>query len=235
MIFDCHRHLSSSKAYDLEVVKSNYIFNEVESFQRNVPLISLEDAVSLIFDIQHNEPFVRTVFDSGRLNAFKIHSRVQKLGRGDYDDILEKLNYWGVKIPVIVDAFYFGQDLDYQPSLPFIISLANTLPSTPIVVAHIGGYKLLEYFFHLRELPNVFLDLSFSLQYLADSSLFIDLKKVLRFWDRSRIMFGSDFPYASPKYQFEILQSILKDLNYQEPELHQVLFSNADSLFFPSR
>lgn len=235
MIFDCHRHLSPAKVYDLEVVKSNYIFNDVASYQQNVAFVSRQDAVSVIFDIHQNEPYIKSVFDSGKLNAFKIHSRVQKLRAEDYELILQHLLDWNVRIPIIVDAFYFGQDLDYQPSLPFIVSLAKKLPNTPIVVAHAGGYELLKYFFHLKELTNIFLDLSFSLQYLADSSLFLDLKKVLRFWDRSRIMFGSDFPYASPSYQADIFTGILKDLNYAESELHQVQFSNAESIFFPSR
>jgi predicted TIM-barrel fold metal-dependent hydrolase len=230
MIFDCHRHISA-KTYDLGVVHSNFIFNSLEEYRQEAEEVRRGNSISLIFDLNDGGQFLESQYRSGAIQAFKIHSRRQKLKADDYSPILEKGIEWEVRLPIIVDAFYFGQDLEFQPSLPFIIQLARALPETPIVVAHAGGYRLLEYFFHLRELENIWLDLSFSLQYLADSSLRTDLKKVIKFWDRKRVMYGSDFPWSSAKMQADVLSNILDGLAFSDSEKHLLFYKNAADLY----
>jgi predicted TIM-barrel fold metal-dependent hydrolase len=185
----------------------------------------------LIFDLTDGGEYLENQYRNGLIQGFKIHSRKQKLRAGDYSPIMEKAVEWKINLPVIVDAFYFGKDLDFQPSLPFIIELARSLPETPVVVAHAGGYRMLEYFFHLREFYNIWLDLSFSLQYLSDTSHLADLKKIIRFWDRKRIMFGSDFPFSSSAMQANILREILQDLQFSEQDNHLIFFENAAGLY----
>lgn len=231
MIFDCHRHIESDKEYELPIVGSNYIFNGVTEYREHSFEIKTGNTVSLLLDLKDHEHFVYQEFVLGKIQAFKVHSRKQRLSQVDYPIYLDTVKSWNIKIPIIVDAFYFGSDLEFQPSLSFIVALARQNPETPIVVAHSGGYELLRYFFHLRDLDNVYFDLSFSLQYLADSSLYLDLRKVLRFWDRKRIMFGSDFPYASPTYQWEILNEVMSSLSFSPGDIDAVAFSNAHSLF----
>lgn len=230
MIFDCHRH-TSPKVYDLEVIHSNFIFNSLDEYRAEAESVRKGNSVSLIFDLNDGGEFLGNQYRSALIQAFKIHSRRQKLRAGDYAPILEKAVDWKVRIPIIVDAFYFGQDLDFQPSLPFIIELARTLPETPVVVAHAGGYRMLEYFFHLREFSNIWLDLSFSLQYLSDTSHYADLKKIIQFWDRKRIMFGSDFPWSSSAMQAKVLDEILLDLKFSEQDRHRLFFENAAGLY----
>lgn len=230
MIFDCHRHTSNND-YDLEVAHSNYIFNSLDEYKKEAEIVRKGNSISLIFDLSDGGLFLENEYRIGNIQAFKIHSRRQKLGPKDYVHILNKAIEWKIRLPIIVDAFYFGQDLDFQPSLPFIIQLARTLPETPIVVAHVGGYRMLEYFFHLREFSNIWLDLSFSLQYLADTSHYLDLKKILRFWDRKRIMYGSDFPWSSAGIQKNVLDKILNDLSFSDSDMHLVYFNNAKALY----
>ncbi|HET9030594.1 MAG TPA: amidohydrolase family protein [Candidatus Aquilonibacter sp.] len=134
-------------------------------------------------------------------------------------------------MPLIVDAFYYGSDLAHQPSLPGIIAIAQDSPERPVIVAHCGGYRLLEYFFHLRDLPNIWYDLSFSLQYLSDSSLRSDLIKLIRYTSPDRLMFGSDFPFASAARQCDVLIGLAREAGVRDDGLDRMLATNARDLF----
>ena len=230
-IFDAHVHADRrSRGYDLEVCGRNQIFNTVSSYKKRRPAPS-SDAVSLIFDYRDNLDYVLGEIRSGAARALKIHSRLQGIKEGDYPALVENLRKAPPAAPIIVDAFYYGADLDVQPSLRGIIELLKAFPKRHFIIAHCGGYRLPEYFYHLREFDNFSYELSFALQYFADSSLEADLKKLIKHTDRRRILFGSDFPFASPRLQLERLEIIFKQLGLPERELDWVCHANAARRF----
>ena len=120
----------------------------------------------------------------------------------------------------------------YQPSLQSIINIAQEFPDKKIIVAHSGGHKVLEYFFHLRTLENVYYDLSFSLQYLSDTSCFLDLIKLIKYTNKNKIMFGSDHHWASAKFQFDVLNGIFEKLQLNQEEKQKIVFDNSQEVFF---
>jgi predicted TIM-barrel fold metal-dependent hydrolase len=232
-IFDCHVHIETGLArYDLEQVNHrNIIFNSIESYEANRAKVPAHDSVSLIFDCLHNLDKVKNEITENKINALKIHSRIQKLEQKDYPIITEHLRNTPDNIPVIIDAFYYGDDLEHLPSLEYIIKWAKEFPDKKFIVAHCGGYEILKYLFHLRSLPNIYYDLSFSLQYLSDSSLFLDLIKLIKFTDKSKIMYGSDYHWASPKMQYDVLRDIFGRLSLPEKEREMILYYNAVNIF----
>lgn len=225
-VFDCHLHIDNGLTnYNIEINNANIIFNYVEQY------ISQKDYFpdfykSLIFDFRNNYDFVFSEIMSERIHAIKIHSRIQHIQTNEYPEILKAIKKIGINIPIIYDAFYFGSDIDFQPSLPGLLYLAKELPNTKFIVAHAGGYKILEYFFHLRELKNIAFDLSLSLQYLSDSSAKFDLIKLIKFTSIEKIFFGSDFPFADPKYQFSILFETLINLGVSSRDIEDVFSTN---------
>jgi len=232
-IFDCHTHIENGlSSYDLDSVdRRNIIFNSLDSYTANRPEVSASDTVSLIFDYTNNLSHVMKELNEKKLNALKIHSRIQKLSEADYPSLTEHLKQVPDDIPIIVDAFYYGDDIEHLPSLPYIIKWAKLFPERKFIVAHCGGYEILKYLFHLRTLPNIYYDLSFSLQYLADSSLYIDMIKLIKYTDKSKIMYGSDYHWASPKMQYEVLTGIFDKLNLPQKEREMILYYNAEKVF----
>lgn len=232
-IFDCHCHIEKGLGnYDLsDVAHKNIIFNSIADYEKYIAEVKKEDSVSLIFDFKKNLDYVLEKVNASNISALKIHSREQKLTEADYPALIDKLALVKKNIPIIIDAFYFDHHLQYQPSLKSIIDIAEKFPSKKIIVAHSGGHKILDYFFHLRTLNNIYYDLSFSLQYLSDSSLLQDLIKLIKFTPKDKIMFGSDYHWASAKYQLDILNKILNDLNIDQSEKEKILFHNAYELF----
>lgn len=231
-IFDGHTHIEQGfSGYDLsDVAHKNVIFNSIESYEKHRNQVSSSDVVSLIFDVK-NTDFVVQEVKKAKIAALKIISREQKLTDEDYAYLLKNLALFPDHLPVILDAFYYGDDFEYQPSLTHMIKFAKAYPQKQFIIAHSGGYEVLKYFFHLRPLKNVHYDLSFSLQYLHDTSCYLDLKKLIHYTDKTRIMFGSDYFWASAKFQWDVLQNIFQELAIPNDQQEMIAFSNAKKLF----
>lgn len=230
-IYDCHLHIEKGlDNYDLEIEGGNVIYNSIENyklFSQKHP----EYSASLIFDYKNNLNFVLEEARKNRLSALKIHSRIQQISINDYEYLFEALDRDKTEIPIIYDAFYFGSELDFQPSLYWLVELIKRYPKRKIIVAHSGGYEVLKYFFHLRPFGNVYYDLSFSLQYLSDSSIFMDIKKLIKYTDKTKIFFGSDYPYASPLFQKNSLVKIFTEIGLNNKDQQLILSKNARDVF----
>jgi predicted TIM-barrel fold metal-dependent hydrolase len=230
-IFDCHTHIENSwDTYNLKVEHKNIIFNSLDSFDKFHGKVDSEDSISLIFDYR-NLDRVREILSSNKINAFKIHSREQHIGANEHQILLKELKAFNPQIPIIFDAFYYGHELEYQPSLPLLVDIAKQHPDIPIIVAHSGGHKVFSYFLHLRSLKNIYYDLSFSLQYLSDSSVLLDLIKLIKYTPSERVMFGSDYHWADAKLQYDILMKIVDDLKLSQASKEDIFYKTAARLF----
>lgn len=225
-IFDCHIHVEKGlDKYNLELGNANIIFNYVDSHKKYKDQYS-RYYHSLILDYQNNYDYVKKQVDGRTVRALKIHNRLQQLDESCDAELLEHLQKLESNIPVIYDAFYFNSDLEYQPRMEALIKMAKALPDTNFIVAHSGGFRVLEYFFHLRDLPNIGYDLSFSLQYLHDSSCYADIKKLIKFTDKKKLFFGTDYPAADPALQLDILNQIFDETGLPEEDRNGITGDN---------
>ena len=231
-IFDCHFHIESGfDNYDINVSNKNVIFNSFNSYIDNMNKLNKSDSISIIFDYINHYDDIDLLLRMKKVNALKIHSRLQKLKHGDYPVLIEHIEALSPQVPIIIDAFYFGDDIDFHPNIKEIIYIAKKFPHLPIVVAHCGGIEVLKYFYYLKSLNNIFFDLSFSLVYLRNTSVFQDYKQLIRFGGINRIMFGTDFPFVSAKSQLDIFLQIIDEINMPDTVREKMLFSNAYDLF----
>lgn len=235
-IFDNHCHLPNiNQDYDLVVTKRNIIFNDIEEYKIERPKLGNEHFISLIFDYKRNLDFVVKEIKDGSIHAIKIHNRIQKIGDHEFPYLLEALKNANVNLPIIIDAFYYGHEIDFQPSLNQIIQIAILFNENPIIVAHSGGHKVLDYFLHLRTLKNIYFDISFSLTYLYKTSIFQDFKNLIHFSDKKKIVFGTDFPHVSGKFQYECFIQLCYELNLNQDQIEDMLFNNSSNIFTTSR
>jgi len=233
VVFDAHVHVDKGlDGYDLEVSGKNLIFNDVDSYRRSCERYrTASDAVSLILDLGPDRDFVLGEARAGRIDAVKIHSRIQRIGASEWPTVARVLAEVPPDIPAIVDGFYFGGDMEHQPSLAALIDLLAAFPQRRFVVAHSGGYRILEYFFHLRPFANVYYELALSLQYLEDSSASADVRKLVRHTDTAKILFGSDYPFGSPARQRDILAGVCAEVGLSDGEAERLFYRNAAELF----
>jgi len=236
LIFDSHVHIEKGiidpqivgfEGYDLTVERKNLICNFPHLLNDYLNYKSENDTVTYIFDFRSELEIekVKKLLLEQKISALKVHSRIQKISKDEYAEVEYKLREIPSHVPVILDAWYYGSELEYNPQIEGLIYIIKKQPNRKFVVAHSGGYKIIEYFYHTRELDNIIYDLSLTPQYLSDSSLFVDFKKFIKWIAPYKLMFGSDYPYGSPKLQLEILESCKVDfekvLNQTASEIYR--------------
>lgn len=232
-IFDNHFHIDQGlKDYDIDIVKKNIIFNFFEQFESRNTEAEVNDTITLIFDYNKKLNEIQNYAEKSQIQGFKIHTRLQKISTDDYPDLFDAFQtVEKYKLPVIIDAFYTGHNFSIQPNLSRIAEMIQLFPENNFVIAHSGGIKALEYFMHLRKLPNVYFDLSFSLAYLQHASVYQDFKTLIRFGDKEKILFGTDFPFISAKNQLTAFIDIARELVLSEQHIDNILFANSDRVF----
>jgi len=231
-IFDCHFHIESGlDKYNINVAGRNVIFNSFDAYYEFKEQVGRLDSISLLFDYRHHLSEVIELMETKKIAALKIHNRVQKITAADYPILLEQLEEAKPTVPIIIDAFYFGDDLEFQPNLANIISIARRFPDVPIIVAHCGGIEILKYFYHLKSLANIHFDLSFSLAYLKHTSVFADYKNLIKYGNADNILFGTDYPFVNAKLQLDAFTEITEEMNIPLPSVEKMLYGNAQRLF----
>ena len=225
-MFDCHIHVETGmEKYDISITSGNIIFNAIDSYEKYAPLYP-KYYHSLIFDFKKEISYFKSLIQDKKIVCLKVHSRIQQIAEKDYPFLIQRLHELDENFPIIYDAFYYGGDINYQPNLKELINLIKVFPNRKFIIAHAGGYEILKYYFHLRTFTNVGYDLSLSLQYLEDSSCREDLKKLIKFTAKEKLFFGTDYPFASPSNQVNILNQILNELGLAEEEKEGIFNNN---------
>lgn len=233
-IFDGHSHIGfQDSLYNLSNEGRNIIFNDISEYQFNITSVDERNSVSLILDPHKNTDYCLNEINNSKIVAAKIHSRISKITNSDYGKINDLIQDLHNNKHIIYDAFYYGSFLEFQPSLKGLVYLIRNNFNKKFIVAHSGGHKILDYFFHLRDLENVYYCLSFTLQYLYDTSRYLDIKKLVKYVPSNRILFGSDFPYTDPEVQVKILLGIMDEIGMDETNRELIFYTNSKSLFKP--
>lgn len=140
---------------------------------------------------------MESFYHSWSPKGLKIHPRVQ--GITVEDGIVRDVLAWADErgLPVLFDVFPFGKFLDNLAMHPMAYHrVAQERPELKIILAHAGGYKLMEAFMVAKSSPNVFLDFSFTPVYFKSSSLAEDCRFVSSRLPAGRTLYGSDFPHV---------------------------------------
>lgn len=129
----------------------------------------------------------------------KLHPRLNNITRGDFA-MVHKLLAKERCTTVIVDDWKFGPRLDNHIGTELALYLAHMFPEKQFVIAHSGGYKLIETMLLTRPVKNIFYDLSLTQTYFTGCSLDLDVDYFMK-WTVERVVFGSDYP------DFTVLES----------------------------
>jgi uncharacterized protein len=140
---------------------------------------------------------MESFFSSRAPKGLKIHPRVQ--GITVNDGVLRDVLCWAGErgLPVLFDVFPFGKSFDDLATHPLAYHrVAQEMPGLKLILAHAGGYKLMEAFMVAKSNPNVFLDFSFTPVYFKNSSLADDCSFACSRLPAGRTLYGSDFPHV---------------------------------------
>lgn len=147
--------------------------------------------------------------------VLKLHPRLNR-----YDPLgpcclalLEEVASWDRPLPIWLCTFlhYQGANLR-KPLVDTLHDLAGRFPSLKFVFLHAGGANILPLAQAIRDCGNVFLDLSFTLHRYMGSSLELDIKHLLKSFEK-RLIFGSDFPEVSLGEAMDDFKALSMDLD----------------------
>jgi predicted TIM-barrel fold metal-dependent hydrolase len=153
-----------------------------------------------------------------RLNNFKLLSR---------DTFLLCREAGNLGIPVLIDAFIDGKNLKQEILPRHFAVLAEKCSGTNFIWAHMGGYKVLDFLFLGKPLPNVYMDFSFTLQYFQGSSVIQDVVYAMRNMKFDRIFYGSDYPDRPLGVALNIAIDTLRSHGLSDDDLEKLFFANA--------
>lgn len=116
---------------------------------------------------------------------------------------------------------------DGSSHLSGVIDLAKKCPNSKIILLHGGLSEILNWSEQLRAFPNTLLDLSFTMLRYKGSSLDLDIKWLIRNFDK-RICIGSDHP----QYTLTELRAFFSELstNIDSEKLLNVAYLNLNNL-----
>jgi len=164
------------------------------------------------------------------LKGLKLHPRLQDFDLRDSRLIPVFQKCADLKIPVIIDAFP-GINLSNNESIPLLIGrIASTVPEVNIIIAHAGGYKILDALFVAKSYKNIYLDISYILFYFQGSSIKNDLKFVIKKIGANRCIYGSDHPELELSNTYDLSVKLLKKYRLLEEEMEYIFGETISSL-----
>lgn len=176
------------------------------------------------------EEFEQAVTKLG-LQGLKLHPRMQGFGQDDLEQVVPLIQKCAnLKVPALIDAFPYGQDVFKTRSIELINNLAQAVPQARIILAHAGGYQLFDALVVAKANRNVFLDISFTPQYYRGTSIINDLGFVIHKLGAERIIYGSDHPEMPALSTFYDTVKILEEYGLNSSQMDAILGKNMDSL-----
>lgn len=165
------------------------------------------------------------------LKGLKLHPRRQGFGYRHLPDIVPVVRQAAsLNIPVVIDAFLYGQDFLKDNVLDLINDLAIAVPKAMIIMAHMGGHRVFDAFMIARANKNIYLDISYTLLYYRHSSIEKDIGFIIKKMGAERIVYGSDHPEMPLKSTFDESLRILGQFNLTSNELDNILGKNISNL-----
>lgn len=163
--------------------------------------------------------------------GLKLHPRLQKFNL-DHENTIQLVSLAGeLDIPVLIDAFPDGTHIMDGFSPVIYANLAKSCPNTKFIWAHMGGHYVLDFMMLAKRLPNVFMDISYSILYYRGSCVVNNMIYAMRSMKFERIFYGSDYPDRSIEESKVSTVKILKELGLNDDELDKILYTNALNFF----
>jgi predicted TIM-barrel fold metal-dependent hydrolase len=163
--------------------------------------------------------------------GLKLHPRLQRFDLNAPETYRLVAAAGELNVPVLIDAFPDGDWLmmGFDPLAFARLVAAN--PQTRIILAHFGGHHCLDFMMLAKRLPNVWLDLSYSLLYYAGSPVVGNLLYCCRSMNYTRIFYGSDYPDRPVRAALEMSLKIFSDHGVSGEHLDALMWRNAAEFY----
>ncbi|NQT22272.1 MAG: amidohydrolase family protein [Candidatus Omnitrophica bacterium] len=147
-----------------------------------------------------------------KCKGIKIHPRTQKFTLKD-PGVFHIAHYIGLhKLPLVIDCLpvFKFVSLDERTYPNAFDELAKENASTNIIIAHMGGHRLMDAFGVAMGNPNIYLDVSYTFYFYKNSSVEKDMAFSVKKLGSNRIIYGSDHPGIGMYDGFKLFNKFCK-------------------------
>jgi predicted TIM-barrel fold metal-dependent hydrolase len=164
--------------------------------QRLVGFASVQPTAGDYADRQAAVSRLRKSLSLYAFKGVKLHPRIQAFCLTDPHHIPLFQSIAQFDLPVLIDCISQPSTVPLGDNLPFEVDrLLRCVPGLKVILAHMGGHRVLDAYCVALSHPNVYLDLAWVLHLYHGSSVEQDIKFVVsKLAPLGRIIFGSDFP-----------------------------------------
>lgn len=123
-------------------------------------------------------------------------------------------------------VIHSGKDIAFPHSLMChprdVKKITKELKGIKLVLAHMGGWNLWDEITDIFDGDEVYIDTSFSFSYLGKEKM----KDMINFWDKDKVLFGTDSPWDNQRKAVEDIKSI----GLSEECFEKIMHINAEIL-----
>lgn len=160
------------------------------------------------------------------LRGLKLHPRLQNFRPDDplCFPIYKKATELG--IPILFDTLLNKPTL-LKNQVPLLYDeIAKTVPETPIILAHFGGFRFLDALAVAKANPNIYFDISVTLKYFYQTPYQEQLKFVLEEVGYQRLIYGSDYPERDIQSHYLKISEILRVFGIENQDRDKIFSEN---------
>jgi len=238
MIIDCHTHIFESGRggpFDLPS-GSDDLVRQMDGYNVDVSIVlplpgdatnefvhqecaRFPDRLVGLYTPEFNVPSetirrMESFFERHCPRGLKIHPRRQDVTVEQ--PLVNEVLAWAAEraLPVLFDVFPFGPSLTNLATHPLAYSqVAQRFPNLKMVLAHSGGFRLMDAFLVAKSHHGVHLDLSFTPVYFKGSSVAADCSFLCRRLPAGRVLYGSDFPSVPFRDSMDAVRALLEGVD----------------------
>lgn len=168
---------------------------------------------------------------SGTIKGLKFHPRRQGFGLGEIETVValsEVAERHG--LPILVDSFPYGKGALRDESLEIIEAISDRVPKANIIIAHMGGIRILDALILARTSYNIYLDLSLTYAVYRGSHIEQDIFYAIRRIGADRCLYGSDYPDTELTRYYEDMRTALDLHGFSSADQESIFGGTAESI-----
>jgi len=176
-------------------------------------------------------PAFESIADQYPLCGLKLHPRRQGFSAKDFPAVKALVECAaGRGLPTLIDCFPYGPGALRDDSLELIEALSEALPNAPLIIAHMGGIRILEALIVARTSYTIYLDLSLIYSVYRGSHIEDDIFYAIRRIGSNRCLYGSDYPDVGLSESYHAMREALDTRGFTAEDQEWIFGKTAETV-----
>jgi predicted TIM-barrel fold metal-dependent hydrolase len=176
-------------------------------------------------------PAFEAAADRHPIIGLKLHPRRQGFSAKDFPVVKDLVAAAADRgLPTLVDCFPYGRGALRDDSLELIEALSEAVPKAPLIIAHMGGIRILEALIVARTSYTIYMDLSLVYSVYRGSHIEDDIFYAIRRIGPDRCLYGSDYPDVGLTESYEAMREALNTRGFSAKDQEWIFGKTAESV-----